>query len=652
MKKKIAKILRTMGSLTIVMSILLSCACSTKETTKKKKKKKKTTTTEVTETVEPTDEPTETSDTEPTNPTDPTEPTLPEVEKKYFGEEASKRLHELDEELFYYSFDGVDQMTMGNYMEDPEAYGLEWSDVALPPIQLEEDEEAVEEDKEYSYNFLVSLLEIDEDSLDLYDKFLYENYLYSLEFSMKGDWIHDDYYISSMSSFGGNNVELPLGLALQQFDDDGDVERYLQIIEDSGAFLDSMFEYEKKRAELGYSLPDDCLNEIIEQLESVVSDGGYLYTTFEDRINAMDMGADKKEEYIARNKELLDTVFFPAYERLAQNMKTLLGTTKTDGRMCEMEGGKDYYEYYFQMKSGTNLTVSEGMDLLENWVCDLYAEAQEYMNNMSTDQLMNVFGEYTYSMGTLEDNLAFCKEKIKNDFPDQGEIPYTTVRMPSEFSGSYASAAYSIAPIDAPEKNVILVQDEDAQGQELNTAAHEAFPGHMYQRYYTLNNCDSYFSITNYDTAYAESWSTYCENYIMQFTDCDYAVYRAYYTLFWTCIVTVLPTYLDMGVHYYGWTIQEAETEMMKAFPQPEISALIPTIVTSYYTLVLELPCYATPYAFGSYYSNKIIGDAVAKYGDEYTMCEIHKAYLDMGPSNFYLLSEYMPLFVEEQHKP
>ncbi len=47
---------------------------------------------------------------------------------------------------------------------------------------------------------------------------------------------------------------------------------------------------------------------------------------------------------------------------------------------------------------------------------------------------------------------------------------------------------------------------------------------------------------------------------------------------------------------------------------------------------------------------SKIINDAMAQYGSQYSKKEIHAAYLDMGPSSFDLLEKYMPLFVEKQH--
>ena len=45
-----------------------------------------------------------------------------------------------------------------------------------------------------------------------------------------------------------------------------------------------------------------------------------MYTTFEDRVNAMDLDDAVKKDLIAKNKEILDTSFFPAYEELKKNI--------------------------------------------------------------------------------------------------------------------------------------------------------------------------------------------------------------------------------------------------------------------------------------------------------------------------------------------
>ena len=639
MKKSIKRILRTLGSAAIILSILLSCACSTKETTKKKKKtSKKTTTEETEETDEPTDAPTDSTD--PTDPTDTTDPTTP-VAKKYTGAEASKRLHELDEEIFTRRCSG-DILSMIFSLENPESVGMSWPETGIECWS----EEDIQESEEFCEYILTSLDEIDETALELEDEILWKSLKrdYQLSVDMEGM----DYYTSSINDLTGENVNIPILFATMVFDSKEDVERYLICLNDVKPYFESLFEYEKKRAELGFSLPDDILQKIVESLEAVYKDhdGNYMYTTFEERIAELNLDDATAQDFIKRNKEILDTSFFPAYEELAANMKTLFGTAKTSGKLCEMEGGKEFYEKYLQSRSGTNLSVEECMELLETMIYEYYMEAEAIMNKMTPEQQKQVGIPQEYTTGSFESDLEYCKEVFQADFPDLGEIPCRVYHIPESLKDNFSPAAYMSCPKDDPSNNLLMVNDLGGGNEDmLSTVAHEALPGHMYETVYHAKKMHSYYAMGG-STAYKEGWSTYSEDYIMRFTNYDLDVYRVNYLFLTRILNYAMQAYMDIGIHYYGWDKQQAKDELTALYN----ASFASSIVDFAYDRVLEIPCYVTPYCFGNYYCPKIINDAVAQYGDEYSMSEIHAAYLDMGPSNFQILQEYMPKFVEKQH--
>ena len=639
MKKSIKRILRTLGSAAIILSILLSCACSTKETTKKKKKtSKKTTTEETEETDEPTDAPTDSTD--PTDPTDTTDPTTP-VAKKYTGAEASKRLHELDEEIFTRRCSG-DILSMIFSLENPESVGMSWPETGIECWS----EEDIQESEEFCEYILTSLDEIDETALELEDEILWKSLKrdYQLSVDMEGM----DYYTSSINDLTGENVDIPILFATMVFDSKEDVERYLLCLNDVKPYFESLFEYEKKRAELGFSLPDDILQKIVESLEAVYKDhdGNYMYTTFEERIAELNLDDATAQDFIKRNKEILDTSFFPAYEELAANMKTLFGTAKTSGKLCEMEGGKEFYEKYLQSRSGTNLSVEECMELLETMIYEYYMEAEAIMNKMTPEQQKQVGIPQEYTTGSFESDLEYCKEVFQADFPDLGEIPCRVYHIPESLKDNFSPAAYMSCPKDDPSNNLLMVNDLGGGNEDmLSTVAHEALPGHMYETVYHAKKMHSYYAMGG-STAYKEGWSTYSEDYIMRFTNYDLDVYRVNYLFLTRILNYAMQAYMDIGIHYYGWDKQQAKDELTALYN----ASFASSIVDFAYDRVLEIPCYVTPYCFGNYYCPKIINDAVAQYGDEYSMSEIHAAYLDMGPSNFQILQEYMPKFVEKQH--
>ncbi len=628
--------LKVLGCIILSSSLFLSACRPAKETSAKKMTRR---TTE--DTTETTEEPT---DTDPTQSQDPSATPIPS-NKKYTGEEAAKKLHELDEEIFKNG--KTDIISMVFDIEDPSKFGMTWPDVGIEPWSPDDDQKG----QESIQQVLTTLNEIDFGSLELEDQILYDTLMH--DYTLANEMNGMDYYTSSMNSLTGENMELPIIFATLGFDDQADVERYLKMLADVKPYFESLFEYEKKVAEAGNSRPDAILDKLLESLEAVYKDheGNYMYTTFEDRVNAMDLDDAVKKDLIAKNKEILDTSFFPAYEELKKNMETLRGTAKTSGKICEMQGGKAFYEKYFQLRSGTSLTIDEAkkflLDDINAKYSDFYAKLFK-LNQQQNDELMKHMSQdpsVAITTGSFESDVEFCKDAIKSDFPDIGDVKYTIYHIPKELSKNLSPAAYMSTPVDDINKNVLMLNDHSTGlGDMLTTVAHEAFPGHLFEAVYHMQHLNNFYQKGG-TTAYKEGWSTYSEDYIMNLTTgYDLQVYECF-DLYIALLNYQMQAYLDICVHYDGWGRDEVVNFANQYFPGAGEE-----LADAFYDRIVEIPCYVTPYCFGNMCCSKIINDAMAQYGSQYSKKEIHAAYLDMGPSSFDLLEKYMPLFVEKQH--
>ena len=628
--------LKVLGCIILSSSLFLSACRPAKETSAKKMTRR---TTE--DTTETTEEPT---DTDPTQSQDPSATPIPS-NKKYTGEEAAKKLHELDEEIFKNG--KTDIISMVFDIEDPSKFGMTWPDVGIEPWSPDDDQKG----QESIQQVLTTLNDIDFGSLELEDQILYDTLMH--DYTLANEMNGMDYYTSSMNSLTGENMELPIIFATLGFDDQADVERYLKMLADVKPYFESLFEYEKKVAEAGNSRPDAILDKLLESLEAVYKDheGNYMYTTFEDRVNAMDLDDAVKKDLIAKNKEILDTCFFPAYEELKKNMETLRGTAKTSGKICEMQGGKAFYEKYFQLRSGTSLTIDEAkkflLDDINAKYSDFYAKLFK-LNQQQNDELMKHMSQdpsVAITTGSFESDVEFCKDAIKSDFPDIGDVKYTIYHIPKELSKNLSPAAYMSTPVDDINKNVLMLNDHSTGlGDMLTTVAHEAFPGHLFEAVYHMQHLNNFYQKGG-TTAYKEGWSTYSEDYIMKLTTgYDLQVYECF-DIYIALLNYQMQAYLDICVHYDGWGRDEVVNFANQYFPGAGEE-----LADAFYDRIVEIPCYVTPYCFGNMCCSKIINDAMAQYGSQSSKKEIHAAYLDMGPSSFDLLEKYMPLFVEKQH--
>ncbi len=642
MKKKVRNIIRSLGCFALVTSILLGCACSRRRRAKETRTQHtmesgetKDTTEDTSETSESTGDTSESTGETSESTGDPTTTTTSGVQS-----EASKLLHELDEKLFKKDLEDMDILSLEFEVDHPENYGVDWPDVGLTPWSESDEEENKKEIEEIEKE----LQQINYDDLGLEDKLLYDTMMADINMAKKG-FQYSEYYLPVMNSLTGIQAELPMLLPAVEIEDVETAERYIKVINDIYDYYASLVKYEKIRAEKGYSLPDKYLENIVDSCESMLKDkeNSFLYSTFDEKVQKLNTDDATKARLIEDHKKALDEKFFPAYEMLIKEFKGMYGTATTSGRLCELKDGKEFYEYYFQYRSGTSLTIPEAIEVLDKKVQEAIADMNMATMQMNQSQIQKVMANdfETYSKGSFEENLDYCKEAIKKDFPTLPEHEYFIFHIPKELSEFFSPAAYMSTQIDNLSKNELIVNDyTDAQNPMLPTVAHEAYPGHLFQKVYHIANLSNHYQLDS-STAYAEGWSTYCENYIIGLTDYDQLLYRVYKDNM-DVVNYYMQARIDIGVHYEGWTYDDVLKYLAPYFGDAS------GLAQEFYDRVIEIPCYVTPYTFGNINCTKIINDAMAA-NPGMDKAKIHAAYLNMGASNYDLLAKYMPLFVEQQ---
>ncbi len=646
--------MRKLGCVVLATALIFSCACSrrtSKTRTSRETNEPKETTEETTDdttdettddtTDETTDETTDDTTADTTDDTtadDTTKDTTPSSTAAPSGESA-KILHDLDEKLFKESFSDIIDLEFT--LDHPENLGIEWPEQGLECWSEEDDEK----DKKEVEEIEKELAKINVDDLSLEDKMLYETIKADIEFSKRGEKF--EYMTATLNSLTGVQTELPLLFATLQIEDVESAERYIKMLRDTYPYFESLLKYEQKRAELGNSLPDKYLENIADSCVAVYKDhdGNYLFTTFDEKINALDIDQAEKTRLIDENKKALEEAFFPAYQMLEKGIKDLYGTAKTQGHLCELKDGKEFYEYYFQLRSGTSLTVEEAIKILEDKIDSTTKEMTQLVFKMTPQEQQQIMSNQSdeYTTGSFEKDIEFCKDKIKTDFPALPDHEYYTFHVPKEMSENFSPAAYMTTQLDNLKKNQLLLNDNSTGlGDMIPTVAHEAYPGHLYEAVYHIAHLNNYYQKTGGSTAYKEGWSTYCENYIMGLTDYSQNIYR-YFKLNKDLVNYYIHARVDIGIHYEDWSYDDVVKYLTPLFGGQASEA-----AEFFYDMDVEIPCYITPYCFGNMNCTQIINDAI-KNNPDVSVDKIHAAYLNMGPSNFDLLSKYMQLYVDEQ---
>ena len=206
------------------------------------------------------------------------------------------------------------------------------------------------------------------------------------------DMAYDNIYLMEpFSPMKGLQANLATNFTDYRFDDKGDVERYIQLINMVPDCFNSYLDFEKVKSEKGYFMSDDVCDQVIEQCDTFLekTDDHFMITVFDSNIDALDFLTDEeKADFKAQNKEAVLNSLLPAYQNVKDVLTSLKGTGQNDLGICYYDGGKDYYEYLLKYYTGTEKTPEEVINMLDDNLnqlfIDMYAlygenqEAYEY----------------------------------------------------------------------------------------------------------------------------------------------------------------------------------------------------------------------------------------------------------------------------------
>ena len=192
-------------------------------------------------------------------------------------------------------------------------------------------------------------------------------------------------------------------------------------------YFDYCTDYEAYRTEQGFGMSDVMIDDAVEQCETFLEhrEDNYLITTFDHKIDAMDLSDSEKEAYKDRNKNVVLNVMIPAYEDTIDALNALKGKSKDLGGICNYEDGKRYYEYIQARKSGSSKTPEE----MEQTLLEVMDDATEMMYDVyanAPEVYMEYYGDENFQVAGLEEPeefLEYYKSQMVEAFPTPPAVP-------------------------------------------------------------------------------------------------------------------------------------------------------------------------------------------------------------------------------------
>ena len=543
-------------------------------------------------------------------------------------EDQNQKFEEYTKELFC-SEVASNTINLHYTLKNPEDYGITGSEVSLG--SFESDTDMIKASAE---NMWQSLQKFSYDGLDLQNRITFD----ILEYQIKTIERNADYilYEEPLGLVSGVQTQLPVVLSEYRFHDRQDVETYLELLEMTEDYFDSLIKFEREKAEKGLFMADYALDTVLDQCRAFLDmgDGNYLYSTFVDRVkDVKELTKEEISDYIQDNALAVSDYIFPAYEKLISALEELRGTGENEKGLVYLPDGADYYELVVRQSTGSDRSVEEMEDLTRRQMTD-DLEAMEQVLGITTEEAQEAAAAMTQDSAELI--LSKLQDGIKEAFPEAPDTALEIKYVPEEMEEHLSPAFYMIPAIDNTEENVIYINRAHMNDDLtlFTTLAHEGYPGHLYQTvYYENTDPDPIRSVMDFG-GYVEGWATYAEmgSYYLTPLSKEQAVLLQKNS----SIILGLYALADMGIHYEGWS----RMDTVAFFSNYGITDA--ETIERIYELIIGSPGNYLKYYIGYVEFLELKKDWAEEKGTGFSQKEFHEAVLEVGPAPFDIVEKYM----------
>ena len=448
-------------------------------------------------------------------------------------------------------------------------------------------------------------------------------------------------YEEPLAPMTGTQAQLPVLLSEYQFYGQSDIDTYLELLTKAPEYFHSILEFEQAKSESGLFMASYSADAIIAECQSFIDMGeqNYLYSSFAERLTAVELPDETKNAYIEANSEHIKNYIFPAYAELKDGLTALRETGKNNNGLCHLPEGRKYYELTVASETGSSRTIPELQRLTQGQMFTDLTDMQKILS--PTAEGASVSSDLFKTQGTLLENpdpasiLADLEEKLADNFPKPPKVN-TEIKYVQKSMEEYLSPAFYMIPaIDNSSDNVIYINQGHLPDDLslFTTLAHEGYPGHLYQTtYYASRNPDPIRTLLNYG-GYVEGWATYSE--MMSYYYAPVSKEQATLMQKNTSVILGLYALADMGIHYEGWTLLDA-VSFFRSYGITDTDT-----IEKIYDLIIADPANYLKYYIGYVEFLEMKKEALEAWEDDFSQEKFHKAVLDVGPAPFELVREY-----------
>lgn len=437
-----------------------------------------------------------------------------------------------------------------------------------------------------------------------------------------------------------------------------DVKSYLTMMRDVPRYVEDMLEYTKIQAEKGYFMPDVSARSTMDYCQKIMKEGensALLTAVIHNIETCVHLGDIQVAQYSAEAREIFRDYILPAYQQIYDTIGSLMGEKNNQLGLAWMNNGKEYYEYLFRKKTGSDRSVEEAKQLLTEYLDGAIKTISEIAVSNRPAYRAYIYQGIDTGYDSIDSLLNDLETHVFENFPAIDDVDYRVSYLDSQVAVKGISAYYVVPPLDNTVTQKIKVNPNNsvdvASPSTFRTLAHEGLPGHLYQTNYVMQNLDDPFRQTTAILGYSEGYATYVElialnylNQIEQDEDSEYSfeedevMLEQCYTLFENCLIALC----DIGIHYDGWTVNDME-DFLSQYTEMEY-------VQAIYDQLLGDPAGFLSYYVGCVEFLELRRSAQEELGSRFNEMEFHETILKGGDLPFSLLRQNVKDYIQSKN--
>ena len=531
-----------------------------------------------------------------------------------------------------------------SYMGDKSA-NQDWPDIS---------ESAVRERQKKTREVLEEIRSIDPQRLSAENQLNYRLFLYNYERSVRAQKF--DSHLLTFGQRGGIQLEHETAEGLS-FNTSQDYKDWLVRLEKLPGLIDQHINLGRLGIEREVTAPNILMQRVANQIQLQLIDNPED-SPFFNVFNDIPDNIEDRETIQSMARDVIKNKVIPAYYKLNGFFTTeYLPASRTSFGVLDLPNGFEWYENLAKYHTTTDLTPDEIHEIGLSEVKRIRSEMQQVIDSLGFDGSFDEFltflrtdPQFYYETEDelLEAYLATSKKidpEMVSLFKVLPRTPYGIKPIPMESAPDTTTAYYMRPAADGSRAGyyyVNLYRPEVRPKYEIEVlSVHEAVPGHHLQIALAmeLEGIPNFRRYSGY-TAYVEGWGLYSESlgYDIGLYSDPYSKFGALTYDMWRAVRLVV----DTGMHYKGWTRQEAIDYFTANAAKTEQDII--NEIDRY----LIMPGQALAYKIGQLKILELKNKAKEQLGDDFDIKEFHHAVLSQGALPLAVLEENIESYLLE----